>query len=85
MPSFLLDENVPRSLGDALKRRGFAVRLTAEVLGAGAKNSDLVNVAAETGEIILSFDAVSSSSDQICEDEYVGRQPSTDGSPMSVR
>jgi hypothetical protein len=45
------------SLGDALKRRGFAVRLTTEVLGAGVRNSDLVNVAVETGEIILSFDA----------------------------
>ena len=57
MPRFLLDENVPRTLADALRRRGFEVRVTAEVLGAGLRNSDLVNAARETDEIILTFDA----------------------------
>jgi predicted nuclease of predicted toxin-antitoxin system len=57
LPRFLLDENVPRSLGDELKRRGFAARVTTEALGAGLRNSDLVEVAQETGEIIVTFDA----------------------------
>jgi hypothetical protein len=34
---FLLDENVPRTLGDILRRRGFGVRITTEALGAGVK------------------------------------------------
>lgn len=57
MPRFLLDENVPRSLSDLLKRRGFEVRLSTEVRGTGLKNSDLVNIAREAEEIVLTFDA----------------------------
>jgi predicted nuclease of predicted toxin-antitoxin system len=54
---FLLDENVPRTLSDILRRRGFGVRITTEALGAGVRNSDLVNAARQSGEIILTFDA----------------------------
>jgi predicted nuclease of predicted toxin-antitoxin system len=57
LPRFLLDENVPHSLSDLLKRRGFEVRFSTEVRGTGLKNSDLVNIAREADEIILIFDA----------------------------
>jgi len=57
LPRFLLDENVPHSLSDLLKRRGFEVRLSTEVRGTGLRNSDLVNIARESDEIILTFDA----------------------------
>ena len=57
MTSFLLDENVPRSLADVLRKRGFEIRMTTEIRGPGLRNSDLVDIAKETGEIILTFDS----------------------------
>jgi predicted nuclease of predicted toxin-antitoxin system len=54
---FLLDENVPRSLGEALKKRGYVIRSTTEAQGPGLRNSDLVNIAKQTKEIILTFDS----------------------------
>lgn len=57
MTRFLLDENVPHSLGEALRKKGFEVRVTTEVQGPGLRNSDLVNIAKETSEIIVTFDS----------------------------
>ena len=57
MPRFLFDENVPLALREALKRKGFQVRLAIEDLGPGVRNSDIVNLAKQADDIILTFDA----------------------------
>lgn len=53
MARFLLDENVPVRLSDALKRRGFQARLAIEALGPGAKNSDILELARGSEEIVI--------------------------------
>ena len=56
MPRFVLDENVPLSLRDTLTRKGYQVRLAVEVLGPGAKNHDIADLAKQSHDIVLTFD-----------------------------
>lgn len=56
MPRFLLDENVPISLRDALKAKGFQAILAVQTLGAGVKNHDIAELAKRSNDIIVTFD-----------------------------
>lgn len=56
MPRFLLDENVPIRIRDALKARGFEVVLVTETLGVGVRNHDIAELAKRSKDIVVTFD-----------------------------
>ena len=53
----LLDENIPVTIRELLRRKGFQVRRVNEVLGKGAANSHIADVASDSKEIILTLDS----------------------------
>ncbi len=53
---FLLDENVPSRLKNALIARGFQVSLAVDTLGLGAANHIIAEQAVQANDIILTFD-----------------------------
>jgi predicted nuclease of predicted toxin-antitoxin system len=52
---FLADENVPRAVGDALRRRGHDVKAVQDI-GKGASDQEIGGVAVREERIILTFD-----------------------------
>ncbi len=55
---FLLDENVPVSIIEFLRRKGFQARRVTEAAGRGVSNGHVVDLAARSGEVILTLDSV---------------------------
>ncbi len=54
---FLLDENVPSSIIELLKKKGFEVRIVREVFGPGSSNGRIAEEAYRSGEIIITLDS----------------------------
>jgi predicted nuclease of predicted toxin-antitoxin system len=54
---FLLDENVPSSVIQLLKKRGFEAKTVLEMFGPGSTNGRIVEEAARTGETIITLDS----------------------------
>ena len=53
----LLDENVPTTLIELLRKKGYHVRRVNEVLGKGSANSHIANAASDSREIIMTLDS----------------------------
>ena len=56
MPRFLLDENVPISIRNTLRARGFEVILVTDALGVGVRNHDIAELAKRSKDIVVTFD-----------------------------
>ena len=54
---FLLDENIPSSVVELLRRRKSEVRTAIQVFGAGSSNGQIAEEASHTGEIIITLDS----------------------------
>ncbi len=54
---FLLDENVPSSVIELLKKKGFEVRTVIDAFGPGSSNGRIVGEASRSGETIITLDA----------------------------
>lgn len=54
---FLLDENVPTSLIEILRKRQFEVRTVIQVFGTGSSNGQIAQEASRSGEIIMTLDS----------------------------
>ncbi len=54
---FLLDENVPSSIIELLKKKAFEVRTVREVFGPGSSNGRIAEEASRTGEVIITLDS----------------------------
>lgn len=54
---FLLDENVPSSVIELLKKKQFQVRKVLEVFGAGSSNGRIAEEASRSGETIITLDS----------------------------
>jgi predicted nuclease of predicted toxin-antitoxin system len=54
---FLLDENVPSSVIQLLKKKGFEAKTVLEVFGPGSSNGRIVDEASRSGETIITLDS----------------------------
>jgi len=54
---FLLDENVPSSVIELLKKKGFQVRTVREVFGPGSSNGRIAEEASHSGEVVITLDS----------------------------
>ena len=54
---FLLDENIPSSIIELLKKKGFDVRTVLEAFGSGSSNGRIVDEASRSGEMIITLDS----------------------------
>lgn len=54
---FLLDENVPSTTIQLLKKKGFEVRTVLEAFGPGSSNGRIAEEASRRGETILTLDS----------------------------
>ncbi len=54
---FLLDENVPSSIIELLKKKQFQVRKVLEVFAAGSSNGRIAEEASRSGETIITLDS----------------------------
>ncbi len=54
---FLLDENVPATVVELLRKKRFQVRRVQDVLGPGSTNGDVAGEASRSGHVILTFDS----------------------------
>ena len=54
---FLLDENVPSSIIELLRKKQFEVRSVIQAFGPGSSNGRIVEEASRSGEIIITLDS----------------------------
>ncbi len=54
---FLLDENVPLSVIELLKKKGFEARTVLDVFGPGSSNGRIAEEASRSGETIITLDS----------------------------
>ena len=54
---FLLDENVPSSIIELLRKKRFEVRSVIQAFGPGSSNGRIVEEASRSGEIIITLDS----------------------------
>jgi predicted nuclease of predicted toxin-antitoxin system len=54
---FLLDENVPSSIIELLRKKRFEARSVIQALGPGTSNGRIAEEAARSGEIIITLDS----------------------------
>jgi len=54
---FLLDENVPSSIIELLRKKRFEVRSVIQAFGAGSSNGRIAEEASRSGEIIITLDS----------------------------
>ena len=54
---FLLDENVPSSIMELLRRKRFEARSVIQALGSGTSNGRIEEEAARSGEVIITLDS----------------------------
>ncbi len=54
---FLLDENVPSSIMELLRKKRFEARTVIQAFGPGSSNGRIVEEASRSGEIIITLDS----------------------------
>lgn len=55
--SFLLDENVPLSVIQLLKKKGYEAKTVVDMFGPGSSNGRIVDEASRSGETIITLDS----------------------------